>query len=133
MKTQEQVKISAAQAAQVYAEVPGVLLKLASERDVLTEKLAEAEAELSQYRLNARMSKIATKMADKSIGHGKSVEEHLSTIKEAHASGRSLDAIEEAIEMTAPDGSFGKIAEDANSSNGAGDPLTGYLLGDLTP
>lgn len=127
MKTQE--KISAAQAAQVMAEVPGVLLKLASERDEAVEKLAAAQVELDGYRLEKRMAKIAARMADKGIGSGLTVEEHLAHVKEAHASGRSLDAIEEAVDMSAPDGSFGKIAEHTDANGGS--QLESYLLGDL--
>jgi len=131
METQEQqVKISAAQAAQVYAEVPGVLRKLASERDSLSKELASAQAELAKYKLAERMSKIAGKMHDKGINRGLSLEEHLQSVKEAHAQGRSLDAIEEAVEMTAPDGSFAKVAVD-QSGNGASQ-LEQFLLGDLS-
>lgn len=129
MDTQEQkTKISAAQAAQVYAEVPGVLRKLASERKELSEKLAGAEAELAKYRLNERMSKIAGKMHEKGI-NGMSFDEQLEAIKEAHAKGRSLDAIEEAVEMTAPNGNFAKVANEV-SGNGE-NQLVDYLLGSL--
>ena len=128
--TQEQVKISAAQAAQVFAEVPGVLRKLASERDTLTEKLAAAEGELAQYRLKERMAKIATKMASKGI-NGLSAEEHFENVKEAHAQGRSLDAIEEAVEMTSPTGGMGKIAEDQTGNASGASALESYLLGSI--
>lgn len=127
---QEQVKISAAQAAQVYAEVPSVLRKLASERDSLSMKLASAEDELAQYRLKERMAKIATKMADKGI-NGLSADEHLANIKEAHATGRSLDAIEEAVEMTSPNGGLGKIAEDQTGNQSGASQLESYLIGTL--
>ena len=115
-------KISAAQAAQVYAEVPGVLRKLASERDAL-------QRELDGYRLGSRIAKIAQSMEEKNINLGSSLAERVQYIKEAHAKGRSLEAIEEAIELTAPNGEIAKIAsEDAgNGSN----PLETYLLGGL--
>ena len=127
METKEQVKISAAQAAQVYAEVPKVLRKLASERDTLSGKLAAANEELGKYRLGERMAKIATKMHDKGINRGLSLEDHLGSIKEAHDQGRSLDAIEEAVEMTAPDGTFAKMAEE-QAGNGTSQ-LEAFLLG----
>jgi hypothetical protein len=60
-------KISAAQAAQVYAEVPGVLRKLASERDQLREKLAAIENELTTYRTKGRIEKIARRMEERGI------------------------------------------------------------------
>jgi hypothetical protein len=122
-------KISAAQAAQVYAEVPGVLRKLASEKDQLQTKLAEAEKELQGYKLADRISKIAQTMEDKKINLGLSLGERISKIKEAHASGRSLDAIEEAIDMTAPNGEMAKVAGDVEG-NGE-NALEAFLLGGL--
>ncbi len=126
--TKEKLKISSAQAAQVYAEVPGVLRKLASERDTLSTKLAAAEEELSQFRLKERMGKLASKMADKGI-NGLTVEEHLENIKTAHAQGRSLDAIEEAVEMTSANGGLGKIAADETGNTSGASQLESYLLG----
>ena len=122
-------KISAAQAAQVYAEVPGVLRKLASEKDQLQVKLAEAEKELEGFRLTSRITKIAQTMEDKKINLGLSLGERISKIKEAHASGRSLDAIEEAIDMTAPNGEMAKVAGDVDGN--ADNALESYLLGGL--
>lgn len=122
-------KISAAQAAQVYAEVPGVLRKLAAARDELETKLAAANEELAGYRLRDKIEKIASKMEEKRINPGISHEERIAQIKEAHAKGRSLEAIEEAVEMTAPDGSIAKVAE--VTGNGA-NQLESYLMGDLS-
>jgi hypothetical protein len=123
MKNMEtKTKISAAQAAQVYAEVPAVLRKLASERDTL-------QRELDDYRLGSRIVKIAQKMEEKNVNLGLSLEEKVEKIKSAHASGRSLEAIEEAVEMTAPNGEIAKMASET-LGNGA-NPLESYLLGDL--
>ncbi|CAB4131639.1 hypothetical protein UFOVP276_56 [uncultured Caudovirales phage] len=119
---ESKTKISAAQAAQVYAEVPTVLRKLASERDQL-------QRELDGYRLGSRIVKIAQLMEDKKINLGLSREEKVSQIKEAHANGRSLEAIEEAIEMTSPNGEIAKMASD-DTGNGT-NSLESYLLGDL--
>lgn len=126
-----QVKISAAQAAQVYAEVPGVLRALVSERDGLTTKLAEATAKLSEYEKADRIEKIARTMDEKGVDPGSSFEEKVERIKEAADRGRSLDVIEEAVEMTAPNGDLGKLAGAEKPGNGA-DPLTAYLLGGLS-
>ena len=122
-------KISAAQAAQVYAEVPGVLRKLASEKDQLQVKLAETEKALEEFKLADRITKIAQTMEDKKINLGLSLGERISKIKEAHASGRSLDAIEEAIDMTSPNGEMAKVAGDVDG-NGE-NALESYLLGGL--
>jgi hypothetical protein len=122
MSTMGTTKISAAQAAQVYAEVPGVLRKLASERDAL-------QRELDGYRLGSRITKIAQRMEEKNINLGSSLAERVQYVKEAHDKGRSLEAIEEAIEMTAPNGEIAKIASD-DAGNGT-NSLESYLLGGL--
>lgn len=123
-------KISAAQAAQVYSEVPGVLRKLASERDTLRKKLAEANEELSNYKTRDRIEKIAREMEERHINEGLTHDERISQIKEAQSKGRSLDAIEQAVEMTTPNGSFGKVAEDV-TGNGI-NQLESFILGDLS-
>jgi len=126
-----QAKISAAHAAQVYSEVPGVLRALATERDELTTKLGAANRKLAEYERADRIEKIARTMESKGIDPDSSIEDKIERIKEAASSGRSLDVIAEAVEMTAPDGSLGKLAGVEQSGN-AGDSLTSYLLGGLS-
>jgi len=128
MSAKAQVKISAAQAKQVYAEVPAVLRKLASERDMLWQKLAEQEKELVRYRTEEHIAKIASKMIGKKVS-GLSFEDQMEQLKEAHANGKSLDVIEQAVDMTTPSGEIAKLGSDA-SGNGASD-LENYLLGEL--
>lgn len=123
-------KISAAKAAAVYAEVPGVLRKLASEREELRATNRELREKLAEYERHDRIEKIARSMHDKNIDVASSMEDKVERIKEAAERGRSLDVIEEAVEMTAPDGGFAKLAEDA--SGNSGDQLTSYLLGGLS-
>jgi hypothetical protein len=129
MSDKAQTKISAAQAKLVYAEVPAVLNKLASERDTLQEKLAAAETELARYRTEEKIGKIAMTMQEKGINRGLSFGEQVEQVKEAHTKGKSLDAIEQAVEMTMPSGEIMKIAE-GQTGNGATD-LEQYLLGEL--
>jgi hypothetical protein len=124
-------KISADQAAQVYAEVPGVLRALMTERDELRTKLAAANTKLSEFEKSDRIEKIARTMESKGVDPGSSFDEKVERIKEAADRGRSLDVIEEAVEMTAPNGALGKLAGAEASGNGA-DQLTSYLLGGLS-
>ncbi len=123
-------KIGAAKAAAVYAEVPEVLRKLASERDELRVTNRGLCEKLAEYERHDRIEKIARSMHDKNIDVASSMEDKVERIKEAAERGRSLDVIEEAIEMTAPDGGFAKLAEDASGNNG--DQLTAYLLGGVS-
>jgi hypothetical protein len=122
-------KISAAQAIQVYSEVPGVLRALASERDELKEKVAHLEGRLADYQKAERIEKIAQLMEERQIDVGTSVEEKRDRIKEAAAQGKSLDVIEEAVLMTAPRGDLAKLAEEVPGNGAAG--LEAYLLGGL--
>jgi hypothetical protein len=122
-------KISAAKAAAVYAEVPGVLLKLASERDELQVANRTLREKVAEYERSDRIEKIARSMHDKGIDAASSMGDKIERIKEAAERGRSLDVIEEAVEMTAPDGGFAKLAEAPGND---GDQLTAYLLGGLS-
>lgn len=124
-------KISAAQAAQVYNEVPGVLRALVTERDELRTKLAASSAKLAEYERADRIEKIARTMEEKGIDPNSSFDEKVERIKEAAGRGRSLDVIAEAVDMTAPNGELGKLAGSEAPGNGA-DALTSYLLGGLS-
>ena len=123
-------KISAAKAAAVYAEVPGVLRKLASERDELRAENVNLREKLAEYEHSDRIEKIARSMQDKGIDVASSMEEKIERIKEAADRGRSLDVIEEAVEMTAPNGELAKLAD--GESGNSGDQLTAYLLGGIS-
>jgi hypothetical protein len=123
-------KISAAQAAQVYSEVPSVLRALVSERNELLEKNASLRTENEEFKRRDRIEKIARSMHDKGIDPNSSLEEKADRIKEAAERGRSLDVIEEAIDMTAPNGDLAKLAEE-QPGNGA-NQLEAYLLGGLS-
>lgn len=123
-------KVSSAQAYQVYAEVPGVLRRLANERDTLLSKVASLQSELDEYRTTSRIEKIASSMEDKHIDMGVTFEEKVARIKEASAAGRSLDAIEEAVSMTAPQGGLGHLGGELDVGNGAVE-LESFILGGL--
>ena len=126
-------KISAAQAAQVYSEVPGVLRALTSERDTLLEKNASLQEELNAFREADQIEKIARAMEEKQISIGESFEDKVERIKEAAAQGRALDVIAEAVEMTAPQGGFAKLGSELEPGNGDGETrLESYLLGGLS-
>lgn len=124
-------KISAAQAAAVYAEVPGVLRSLASERDELRVKLASANRRISEFEERDRIEKIAQAMAEKGLDTESTQEERVERIKEAAAKGKSLDVIEEAVGLAAPQsGGLGELGKEAEVGNGATD-LEAYLLGQV--
>lgn len=126
-------KISAAQVAQVYSEVPGVLRALSTERDSLLEKVAALQSELDGIRKEERIVKIARAMEDKQIDIGESFTDRVERIKEAAAQGKSLDVIEEAVEMTAPQNGFAKLGSELEPGNGDGGiQLEAYLLGGLS-
>jgi hypothetical protein len=126
-----QEKISAAKAAAVYSEVPSVLRALVTERDQLLEKNASLEGQLAEFTERDRIEKIARNMSDKGIDPESNFDDKVEQIKEAAGRGRSLDVIEEAVEMTAPNGELGKLGSAGNVGNGA-NQLEAYLLGGLS-
>lgn len=127
-----QEKISAADALQVYSEAPGVLRALAAERDELKTKLAAANTTIAEYRERDRIEKIARTMEEKGITRGETFEDTVGRIKEATIKGRSLDAIEEAVDMTAPNGEIAKLGSADEDQANSGNQLEAYLLGGLS-
>lgn len=120
-------KISAQKAFAVFSEVPTTLRALAVERDEALQKLAAAQDELHSYHLRERVEKIASEMESKNIQPGLSTNERRELLMKKAEEGR-LDAVEQAVEMAAPERALGFLGE--VPGNGA-DQLTSYLLGDL--
>lgn len=124
-------KISAEQAAAVYAEVPSVLRALASERDELKVKLAAANRRVAEFEERDRIEKIAQAMGEKGFDVEATQEERVERIKEAASRGKSLDVIEEAVGLAAPQsGGLGELGKEAEVGNGATN-LEAYLLGQM--
>lgn len=123
-------KISAAQALQVYEEVPRVLRALVSERDEALSKLASAEKKIAEYERRDRIEKIARSMDEKALDVGSSFEEKVERIEKAASAGKSLDVIEEAVNMAAPTKGLGGLGGELEVGNGENE-LTSYLLGQL--
>lgn len=121
-----QVKISAEKAAQVYAEVPGVLRALAAERDELKEKLASATAELNELKKRDRIEKIAKAMEEKGLDQETTHEDKVARIEKA-AAAKGLDVIEEAVGLTAPQRPLGSLGDEIEVGNGA-NMLEAYLM-----
>ena len=124
-------KISAAQAMQVYEEVPRVLRCLVNERDEALSKLAAANRQVAEYERRGRIEKIAHAMEDKHLDVGTSMEEKVERIEKAASAGRSLDVIEEAVNLTAPQRSLGDLGSELEPGNGDTQLMT-YLLGQLS-
>ena len=124
-----QEKISAAQAAQVYSEVPGVLRALVTERDGLLEKNAALTARVVEFEKAERIEKIARSMEEKGIDIGTSFEDKVERVKTAAAKGRSLDVIAEAVDMSAPNGELAKLAEEQHGNGGS--ELEAFILGGI--
>jgi len=123
-------KISAAQALQVYEEIPRVLRALTTERDTALSKLAEANKKIAEYERQDRIEKIARSMENKNLDVGTSIEEKIERIEKSAAAGRSLDVIEEAVNMSAPQKSLGGLGGELEPGNGESQ-LTTYLLGQI--
>jgi len=122
------VKISAEKAAQVYAEVPHVLRALVRERDGLKEKLASATAELNELKRRDRIEKIAKVMEEKGLDQETSHEDKVARIEKA-AAAKSLDVIEEAVGLSAPQKPLGSLGDELESGNGM-NMLEAYLIGE---
>lgn len=115
-------KISHAQVAEVLADVPGTLRKLASENKSLREKVASFE-------LRERTSKLASQMHEKNI-HTDVSHDDLIVHLEKQASEGKLDVIEQAIAFAAPDmgSKLAQLTTDERGTSSSSD-LERFLVG----
>lgn len=120
-------KLSAQKAIAVLSEVPATLRALVTERDTALDKLAAANEELDTYRRRERVEKLAAAMEAKNIQPGISASERREMLMKKAEAGQ-LDAVEQAVEMSAANQPLGYLGE--LPGNGA-DALTSYLTGDL--
>lgn len=120
-------KLSASQVHAVLSEVPGVLRSLVEERDGALRKLASVSQELEAYRSKERLDKLATKMEDRGFQTGVSQEDRIEFLSKKAAEGR-LEAIEQAVDMSAPQQPIGWLGDLGGNSP---DELTSYCLGEL--
>lgn len=103
-------KLSAAQVHAVLGEVPGVLRKLASERDAWKERAIALEQAVGQYQLNERVEKIANEVHDKGVEQGRTPEETREFLLQKAASSE-LDVFEQAVGMTAAQSPLGFLGD----------------------
>lgn len=120
-------KLSASQVHAVLSEVPDVLRSLVTERDDALQKLAAAEAELGRYRTNERLNKLATKMEERGFQTGLTAEDRMEFLSKKAEAGQ-LEAIEQAVDMSAPQQPLGWLGE---TGGNAADELTSYCMGEL--
>lgn len=120
-------KLSASQVHAVLSEVPDVLRTLVTERDEAIQKLASATQELEAYRTNERLNKLATRMEERGFQTGLSQEDRMDFLSKKAQAGQ-LEAIEQAVDMSAPQQPLGWLGE---SGGNAVDELTSYCMGEL--
>lgn len=120
-------KLSASQVQAILADVPETLMALAYERDWAMDKLASAEEELNRYRTKERLDKLAQKMEDRGFQTGSSHEEKVEFLLKKAEAGQ-LEALEQAVEMSAPQQPIGWLGDQGGNSS---DQLTSFCLGEL--
>lgn len=120
-------KLSASQVHAVLSEVPDVLRSLVIERDDALQKLAAVSEELVAYRTNERLNKLAAKMEERGFHAGVGTEDRMEFLAKKAAEGR-LEAIEQAVDMSAPQQPIGWLGEQGGN---AADELTSYCMGEL--
>jgi hypothetical protein len=130
-------KISHNKVAAVLSTVPNMLRGLAQERDTLLEKNAQLQAQVAEFERRERVEKIAKAADAKGIDSlGESHEEKVASIENAVDRGRSLDVMEEAVKMSAANGSLASLTGDEltgedGASSASKSELESYLLGNL--
>jgi len=119
-------KIALTKAAEVLRNTSAVLRQLSTKYDELLQKVAA-------YELDDRCRKLATAMVEKGLEPQLSFEEKVAQLKEADAQGK-LDAVEQAVELTADQGvGLAKVAEAAAEGGGGSPqgvhPFVSHILG----
>ena len=97
--------------ADLLKKASATLLTLLQEREQLQVKLAELEERIQQHETEARIHKLAEMMGSKGPYVGTSFQERVQLVREKIASGQAtLDDLERALNVIAPDGSLGELA-----------------------
>lgn len=99
--------------AEALKKMAAALRSLAQERDALLVKSAQLESELKKLETEKRVEKLAELMGQKGPYAGTSMNQRISVIRSKLASGTSLDELERALNIIAPDGSLGKLGSAA--------------------
>lgn len=125
-------KISSQKVAAVLSTVPVMLRNLAQERDDLLTKVASLQQKVEDYERRERVESIAKEAEAKHLHSlGETMEEKIAHLEQAVQSGRNIDIIEEAVKLSAKEGSIAQLSiDDKEVGNGASE-LESYLLGSL--
>jgi hypothetical protein len=102
-------KISSAQAAQLSKTAAATLRALSEETVHLRSENAELKTKVAAFEKRARVEKIATKMEEKGLNSHLSLQEKVAELM----SRDSLDAVEEAVGMAAPQTKIASVHEDS--------------------
>ena len=124
-------KISGASAQHILAAAPAIMRSLASERDDLLEKNANLNEEVMRYRREDRIRKVAGLAHNRHLASmGETEGEKVAYVREAVEQGKDLDVMEEAIGISAPNGSIGDLhSSPVGGSGESGSALESYLRG----
>lgn len=115
-------KISGPQVAQLLQTVPIMLRSLAAERDEAITKLASAEQELAQFRQRDRVHTIAGTAHQRGLHQlGANVQDKVAAINTALEQGKSLEVMEQAVDMSSPNGSLGGLDKTSSADLGGGE------------
>lgn len=124
-------KISGANAQCILEAAPAIMRSLASERDALLEKNASLNEEVTRYRREERIRKVAGLAHNRNLASmGETEGEKVAYVREAVEQGKDLDVMEEAIGISAPNGSLGGLGNSpVGGSRDSGSALESYLRG----
>ena len=112
-------KISARNVVAVLKQVPGTLVKVATERDQWRERALRAEKLLGEYQTREEVDKVAAAMMDKNLHQGLEPDELRESLMQKAATGK-LGIVAEAVNMTAKATPLGFLGEDHSTGEGGG-------------
>lgn len=123
-------KISSRNAIAVLKQVPGTLVKVASERDQWKERALRAEQLLGEYQTREEVNKLAADMTEKNLTQGLDPEELRESLMQKAANGQ-LGVVAEAVRMTPRSSPLGFLGEDHSTGQGgnAAETFENQMLG----
>ncbi len=115
--------------AQVLRDSAQLVRSVSTERDDLAIKLAASEAQNAVYERRIECEKVAASMHSKGIRTDEEFSAVVDDLEKSAAAGK-LEAIEQAVDMVAPDMSF-KTASITDAPAASGSEFERFLLGDV--
>lgn len=113
----------------VLADVPNALRALSKTAEDWKARALVAEEKVADHAHRERIEKLASSMESKGLATGRDRESRIALLEKKAAEG-ALDAVEQAIEMSAPQHPLGELVDLGNVESTATSDFVSAIMGD---